>query len=152
MSMFSAMDSVFAALLASFPVEFREALEQSELTSPQVLMGYPVSSQAQLGLADTRRQHPQDAHACDRGGQDLRRLWERCLLLLPIQLRDALVLAELSSPSVLMGIGSFPLMVPIDSSLSSSPTFSVFPSPVSSFVFVVCAWELCSYDQIVDSG
>ena len=35
MSTFSAMDSVFAAVLASFPVEFREALEQSELTSPQ---------------------------------------------------------------------------------------------------------------------
>ena len=37
---------------ASLLVELREALEQSELTSPQVLVGYPVSSPAQLGLAD----------------------------------------------------------------------------------------------------
>ena len=46
---YSAMDTVFKAVLASMPDELVEALVQAELTSPSLLMAYLASSPAQLG-------------------------------------------------------------------------------------------------------
>ena len=100
MSSFTAMDAVFQAVLAGLPTELRDALVLAELSSPSVFDGVSAKHPFATGAAELYV----GAFGKDSAfrPRDLHRLTRRC---------------------------SIPPMVPIASSLSSSPPFSVFPSP-----------------------